>query len=341
MRRILTVVLALCFGIPQAYAWGNRGHELVAYIAYTHLDPATQKKVDALIQLNPCYKEWNTSVSSLPAAQQPLAIFMLAATWPDKIKLAAPLSKTPYDCQPGFNFSKTDGAVGKNGRVSVDVAPDVPDASQNIGYTDDRRHQYWHFIDQPMAADGVATQPAGKVNVLTEVELLSTALATKEDPALASYDLVWLEHLTGDLHQPLHDAQRFSTAFPNGDAGGNLVQICPGTTPCREELHGYWDDLPGSDSSLIATIKMGATIDPAAPPADDAIDIDHPENWAASSLALAQSDVYTAPFTPEAKNVDPTAIPAAYKAKAMDDMKQQIVIAGYRLNKMISRGLAS
>jgi S1/P1 Nuclease len=36
--------------------------------------------------------------------------------------------------------------------------------------------------------------------------------------------LAWLFHLVGDIHQPLHTAQLFTTEYPQGDRGGN--EIC-------------------------------------------------------------------------------------------------------------------
>jgi hypothetical protein len=41
--------------------WNGKGHEVVAYVAYQHLDAATRLKVDALLKKTSCYKKWNTS----------------------------------------------------------------------------------------------------------------------------------------------------------------------------------------------------------------------------------------------------------------------------------------
>jgi hypothetical protein len=337
MRRILAVTLVLFCGVPHASAWGNRGHELVAYIAYMNLDPQIKTKVDKLIQQNPCIEEWKTAVKALPALQQPAALFMLAATWPDKIKLTAD-SKTPYDCPGHPIFDNADGAKGPDGRFSADIPPNTPEASQNTGYGDDRRHQYWHFIDTPLS-DGSATRPAYEPNVLTELNLLSQALGGNEDIALRSYDLLWVEHLTGDIHQPLHDAQRFTTALPNGDEGGNSVAICSGQQKCDAELHAYWDDLPGSDSSLTATITMGSKLNKQKAPDDAAIDINHPEHWVSDAVNLAKSDAYAPPFDASVKQVDRSAITAGYHSQALLDMQRQIFIAGYRLAKLLNNGL--
>ena len=43
--------------------------------------------------------------------------------------------------------------------------------------------------------------------------------------ALKSYDLSWLLHLVGDVHQPLHASTRVSSTDPGGDAGGNLLKL--------------------------------------------------------------------------------------------------------------------
>lgn len=339
-RRAMAIgLMALCCAL-QAHAWGNRGHQLVAYIAYENLDAATRAKADALVQLNPCIGEWKTAVSALPAADQPVALFMLAANWPDRIKLSAPMSKTPYDCPGHPAFVANDGGKGPTGHLSADIPPaDEAAASQITGYGDDRRHRYWHFIDTPISGDGTATIPAYTPNVLSELELLTAALKSSTDPSLRSYEMVWIEHLTGDLHQPLHDAQRFSKALPNGDQGGNLVVIAGPTTKSPSELHAYWDDLPGSDSSLSATIKMGAGLNQGAAPSAATLDIDHPEDWVTATVAIAKSDAYAAPFDGGASKVDPATISAAYHAQAMKDMQAQIFLAGHRLAALLENWL--
>jgi len=341
MRRIVAITLILLCSVLQANAWGNRGHELVAYIAYMNLDAQTKAKVDDLVQRNPCIGQWKAAVKTLPPAQRSAALFMLAATWPDKIKLTAPQSTTPYNCPHHPTFTTKDGANGPDGRFSADIPPNIPEASQNIGYTDDRRHQYWHFIDIPISGDGIETQPANSPNVLTELVLLSKALGSDEDPQLRSYDMVWIEHLTGDIHQPLHDAQRFTKALPNGDAGGNLVHICSGDQKCRRELHADWDGLPGSNGTLSAVIKQGSTLNAQTPPSAATIDIDHPEKWADDANKLAVADAYAAPFNTSAATVDPAKISAKYHTKAMEDMRAQVYIAGIRLATLLNDGLKS
>src|SRR5258708_7600718 len=194
----------------HARAWGNSGHEAVAFVAWQQMTPATRARALELIKLVPAlhnadntktipgYDDW---VNDLPAGlsndEKNLYLFMRAATWADSIK---------------HRWLK-DSDIPPAGR-SVEV---------NIGYTDTESHGYWHFIDTGFTNDH-STVPATPVpNVATQIVSLRQAIATNEDDHLKSYDLVWLEHLVGDIHQPLHGAVRLHAG--SGDLGGNLVKI--------------------------------------------------------------------------------------------------------------------
>jgi len=48
--------------------------------------------------------------------------------------------------------------------------------------------------------------------------------------------------LVGDLHQPLHVSTLFNSTFPEGDAGGNMINIIDQNGK-KTTLHKYWDDL--------------------------------------------------------------------------------------------------
>jgi len=80
--------------------------------------------------------------------------------------------------------------------------------------------------------------------IITQIAAFRAVLAsTSSDPnldKLKSYDLSWLLHLVGDVHQPLHSTTRVSTTKPDGDDGGNGVKL---TSPAN--LHTFWDDVLG------------------------------------------------------------------------------------------------
>src|SRR5438477_2322830 len=71
-------------------AFNSYGHMSVAYVAYQNLTPQVRDKANALLAKNPDYTNW---VALLPpntaAADTNLMLFMIAATWADRIKSAA------------------------------------------------------------------------------------------------------------------------------------------------------------------------------------------------------------------------------------------------------------
>ncbi|KAF5881711.1 S1/P1 nuclease [Rhizobium sp. PEPV16] len=67
------------------------------------------------------------------------------------------------------------------------------------------------------------------VNLETQIVAFTTALPASSGlpDSVRSNDLVWLLHLVGDAHQPLHASARFSKALKKGDQGGNLIDVTP------------------------------------------------------------------------------------------------------------------
>jgi S1/P1 Nuclease len=82
-----------------------------------------------------------------------------------------------------------------------------------------------------------------------------------------SYDLVWLIHLVGDAHHPLHATSRFTAADP-GDNGGNAETVTPANA-ANESLHAFWDGLLFDRLTPDQAISMAAAL-PQADPADGA-----------------------------------------------------------------------
>src|SRR5882757_5610376 len=146
--------------------------------------------------------------------------------------------------------------------------PDGATSSQNIGYTDLFRHRYWHFIDTPHYIDGTSGYTVPTPNAQTQIAAFRTVLSSTQPDDLKSYDLVWLLHLIGDIHQPLHASTRVSAAEAKGDAGGNTVKL---KGDAASNLHSYWDDLPGADCNFCnnkahcvdRAIVLGKSLKPA------------------------------------------------------------------------------
>lgn len=215
----------MLFGAP-AKAWNNFGHMEAAALAWSQLTPAAKQEATRLLKLNPQHDGW---IQGVPASRRDQVAFVKAATWPDQIK-----SLSDYH---------SDGE--KNGD-----AAQTPEASQNIGYADHFRHKYWHFIDEPFSTDGTSLQRPQLPNAQTQVAVFKKTLADKTaSDDVRSYDLSWLQHLIGDLHQPLHATSRFTHAELDGDAGGNHVKISCTKCGSARELHAFWDGLLGPTSA--------------------------------------------------------------------------------------------
>src|SRR5580698_3768900 len=186
-------------------AWDSFGHMTVASVAYRKLDAHTRSRVDTLLMVNPYFSDptkWSALIpDGTTAAVRSRYIFMLAATWPDEIK--------------------SDDDYHDDGSHNGD-APDGPDAGRNTGFDDFNRHKYWHFVDTPFSQDGTDVSsiaiplPDAKTQIGAFRRILNSAAAD----GLKSYDLAWLLHLVGDVHQPLHATTRISMALPQGDIGG-------------------------------------------------------------------------------------------------------------------------
>ena len=83
-----------------------------------------------------------------------MMVFALASIWPDEIK---------HDPQ-----YKTDVPEGGN-------RPDGPACAENIGYSDLRKHMYWHFADQPFSSDHSKLPPCSTPNIGIEIDVMSRA----------------------------------------------------------------------------------------------------------------------------------------------------------------------
>ncbi len=308
------VVLLILAGVPsQSRAWNDRGHMTVAYITYKQLNPTTRDRVDALLKVNPKYSEWETTINQqVPNASQAdknLMIFMIAATWADQIKR----DKT-YTSDGSDKGNRPDGS---------------PDPTRNTGYDDLLMHKYWHFIDTPFTTDGTPLPPIPVPNAQDRIALFRGVLASNSPDALKSYDLSWLLHLVGDIHQPLHCSTRVSAADPQGDAGGNAVKLS-----CNKcELHFFWDDLLGTNSNL-KTVRNAAKKLPK-PDATLAAKSDE-KDWIAESFQAAQQNVYVSPI---AAGDGPFTITNGYKKASLKLAKERIALAGARLANLLNNEL--
>jgi len=277
---------------------------MVAAIAWDNLDLVTRKRSTELVKLNPQYSSF---VAEAPDDQKDKTAFVVAVTWPDLIKST-----------PGY---KHDGE-----RPSLAPAP-----TQNIGYADKYQHRYWHYKDLPFSQDGTSLIEPEQPNAQTQIETFRDTLASDASDDVKSYDLVWLLHLVGDVHQPLHATQRFTADWPNGDRGGNDVSICDPN--CGTPLHSLWDEAMGPNSNPQTAIAAAAKL--PDPPRSD-VTITDVQVWLEESFKLAKQFVYAPPI---GNGTGPFHITDAYRARATEIAEQRVALAGARLGKLLTDSL--
>jgi hypothetical protein len=308
MRAILAVLAVLTAAVP-APSWNAAGHRIIASLAYDHLTPTARARVDDLIRRHPDYPTLFLRNAPADPAERARAAFLAASEWPDVIRTDA---RFYDDAQPGAR-----------------PTPRLP------GFPDMARHTNWHYINLPFTQDGTPGPAALRPNAVTELNRLIPILGRPpSDPANPVYALPWFLHLAGDLHNPVHAVARFSRELPQGDRGGNLVFVRPGST-----LHGFWDGLLGSDPGLDAVVRSVRTLEGEGVTKETASDLmASPERWAREGFQLARSVVYGL-GSGAGSQEKPINLSMAYRERAGEAARRRAVEAGLRIAAILNREL--
>lgn len=291
---LLAAWIATLYFAGPALAWNATGHRVVAAIAYDRLTPHARAEVDALLRKHPDF-----GVLSGREA------FLAASVWPDTIK-------------------------GDN-RFYDDTRPNAQPTPLLPGFPSMARHTNWHYIDVPFSPDGTPLQPPKSPNALDQLQRLLKIVGPAD--AEASYDLPWLIHLTGDVHQPLHCTSRFLKSQPDGDAGGNSVFVIPG-----RNLHAFWDDIAGIDTSntYVNSLASGIAADYVRQHGAKPHLSSDPKRWIEEGFQLAKSQVYSF-GTETGSREHPVVLPNGYEINARRVARIQLAVAGFRLANALNR----
>jgi hypothetical protein len=155
--------------------------------------------------------------------------------------------------------------------------------------------------------------------------------------ALKSYDLVWLLHLVGDVHQPLHCATRVSATAPQGDDGGNKALVVCDGCQTAQRLHALWDDLPGTAKSVKLALTPVIAAATKLPTPDPTLAAKSDEKaWVAESFQAAQAVVYQPPIL--AGN-GPFTLTPAYTDAARTVAQERVALAAARLANLLNKEL--
>lgn len=325
-----------CASLSQA--WGPIGHRQIADIAWSQLSREAKVAITAILTSGDTVVDRGAdnvySVPSMAVTDEYLEkivrpVFANSANWADTIK---------YGKSKLFEARIIeDNAESPGVKIPAEGKPGEED-----------RCKTWHYYDKSLNA------PAEKAeNVAREsnaVRALHLRMKEFEDNARSAtpdklgrvYSLYWIEHIFGDLHQPLHCVENFEFD-PAGDAGGNTFKLGISRNPNSKDkwnLHGYWDS--GIDHAILADkgFPGGLDTDPSVVSAkwtDEAkgqyklgeIDNLDPVSWIDRGWKLAKEDVYD--------GIKPDGIPSPeYAARHEALCKQQALLAGFRLARYLN-----
>ena len=306
-----TILFAvLCGAALPARAWDDTGHKITGYIAWQRMLPEVREKVVKTMLAAP----EDAQLSTFYATYGPRTVesrrrefFMLATTWADIIR----------DRNFKTRFEKY-------------------------------AHSDWHYDDHFWEEkDGkpvmvAATEPGGQaVKKMNEFGQVIKSNASDMEKAIA---IAWLEHLIGDIHQPLHTSARIASFAPKGDQGGNLFQLTPRDTPRADQvnLHWFWDSIVVRNQPNSKDGCEGEYIDPLA--ADIMKEFPYDKlrsrlnagkfaSWKDESFDIATSEVY--------KGVVGFQMPSEdYRKKAFRIARERLALAGYRMAELFNDAFA-
>lgn len=305
------LIASVLFLSVPAMAWDETGHKITAYIAWQRMTPEVRDRVIKTLLAAPedsAIGTFYAGYGSRTLESRRREYFMLMATWPDIIR----------------------------------------DKNFNTRFTK-YHHGDWHYADTFWKYEkGKAVIVEGKeeggqaLKKLTDFNSLIRTSATDAEKAVA---IAWLEHLIGDIHQPLHTSAKVTDSNPKGDQGGNLFLLTPKGTPRdkQENLHWFWDSIVVRYTPNIKDQCEADFLDPLAQemmakyPYDkmkDRVQSANFEAWAKESLDIAMTDVY--------KDVKWFEMPSdKYKKKAFEISQQRLALAGYRMGDLFNEAFAA
>ncbi|HEX8138513.1 MAG TPA: S1/P1 nuclease [Pyrinomonadaceae bacterium] len=214
-----------------------------------------------------------------------------------------------------------------DGDRTVIEAAEFPDTIRN----QQPETKPFHYVDIPLQANGPLNPPLpDPPHVLTKMAEFTELLAGGGGNAQEKVNnLSWLFHLFGDVHQPLHCAERFNQFHRRGDGGGNGFRL----RGRKDNLHSLWDSSVNvsravDEEELRDEIMQEHTRDSLATD----LQVTDTERWARASFSLAKRHAYILVEDPS----NPPRPPADYLRKMERVGRRQAALGGYRLSDRLA-----
>lgn len=295
-----TLGLAILFGCTagNALAWNSAGHRLSAAIAWQHLDEKTRSSVTELLRQHPDWHHWIARSHNDDPDLLAEDAFIEASTWADEWRRLTPREPETRS-----------------------AAPTPP----GLAIDDGHAHADWHYLNRPIDTRGHLGRGSTGGSLDTALDDLSALLATPDQlDSRRARALVWLIHLCGDAHQPLHTVTHLQTDGSD-DGGGNGLLIHDPENPRldQQSLHAWWDDRPGPPWLRGQKLAVEAQrLDADSP----TVPHRSPQEWIRESQQLARREAYR-----NLNGTPPITLSPEYRDTAQRLAEHQIATAGRRL----------
>ena len=304
LRTVFVGAVLLSFVLP-AFAWDETGHKITAYIAWQQMTPEVRDKVIRILRSAPEDSQLATfymPYGSRSEETRKREFFLIAATWADIIK-------------------------------------DKDFETRNKNYN----HSNWHYFDTLwMTKDGKVVfvtdvEENGKMmENLSDFDKVIRSSASNQEKAIA---IAWLEHLIGDIHQPLHaSARALGEDDKKGDQGGNLFLLTPKGSRDKLNLHSFWDGIIRQNFPNTKDACEADYLDPIA----QSIMKNFPYSKLQSRIANAKYDMWEKESVEIAttfvyKGLKRYEMPSEeYKKKSLKIAEERMALGGYRLGDLFN-----
>jgi len=310
-KLIKAVVIAALISATSVltFAWDDVGHKTSAYIAWQQMTPIAREAVIRILRSGPedsNLPAYYAQYGSEPEEMRKLEYFMLMASWADIVRDRS--LDTRYKKYHHSNWHYDD-TFWRQVEGRVEMLPKPDDSGQAIA------------------------------KLIEFDKVMRNAMASDRDKAVA---IAWVEHLIGDIHQPLHTSGRVTDLEPKGDQGGNLFLLTPQGTAREQQmnLHWFWDSivdktipLKGDACERDYIASLGKRFMKEYPRAKigDALKSGDYEAWRKESFELSTTEV----FSPDLVRFQ---MPSEkYKKKAFKIAERRLALAGYRLADVLNQ----
>lgn len=308
MRLLLAAALVAAMLATQASAWTRPGHMVTAAIAYDEIQrarPDLVPAIEALLEGHADRGPFQVAIDRTTTGERARRMFLQASRWPDDVR------QTPND------------------------------------------HPTWHAALWPMIAADTPAETRARLSRRGErpsgeaLEALALNRAVLADPrasvAARAEALCWVLHVTGDIHQPLHTAEQFSAAYPDGDGGGAKLIVHDPLDGEAISLHWLWDDSISRSGLAADADRRGREIAARHPreafPELRAGAADFAQWARMESYPLAVSFAYGLAPPTGSDVATAAAVPEAYWRDLRVHAERRVALAGYRMAEVVIAAL--